>query len=127
MENEQRLSVKIIRKIVFISIILVCLFTIGVMASKSEVNYVTIVFPEGYETTVMTSKVLVSEILEENHIIILPDEEVYPDEISNIDLTKKITISKATEEKIVVAEEIRECNNRRNSWQICNNNRKNNY
>lgn len=105
MEKEQRLSAKIIRKIVFVSIILVCLFTIGVMASKSEVNYVTIVFPEGYETTVMTSKVLVSEILEENHIIILPDEEVYPDEISNIDLTKKITIGKVTEEKVVVAEE----------------------
>ena len=48
MKTEEKLSIKIIRKIVFISIILICLLTIGVMASKSEVNYVTIVFPEGY-------------------------------------------------------------------------------
>ncbi len=103
---EERFSIKIIRKIVFISIILICLFTIGVMASKSDVNYVTIVFPEDYETTVMTSKVKVSEILAENHIIVLPDEEVYPDQNSVIDFSKKITISKVTEEKKIVSEQV---------------------
>lgn len=106
MKTEQKLSIKIIRKIVFISIVLIALLTIGVFASKSEMNYVTIVFPEDYETTVMTSKVKVSEILAENHIIVLPDEEVYPQEDSNIDVTKKITISKAEAEKKVVAEEV---------------------
>lgn len=106
MKTEERLSIRIIRKIVFISIILICLLTIGVKASRSEVNYVTIVFPEDYEITVMTSSVLVSDILAENHIIVLPDEVVYPEEDSKIDLTKTITISKATEEKIIVAEEI---------------------
>lgn len=106
MKTEEKLSTKIIRKIVFISIILICLLTIGVMATRSEVNYVTIVFPEGYESTVMTSKVLVSDILSENHIIILPDETVYPEVDSNIDITKKITISKITEEKKVIAEEV---------------------
>lgn len=103
---EDRFSTKIIRKIVFISIILICIFSIGVKASKSDVNYVTIVFPEDYETTVMTSKVKVSEILSENHIIVLPDEEVYPDQDSVIDFSKKITISKATETKKIVAEEV---------------------
>lgn len=106
MKTEEKLSIRIIRKVVFISIILICLLTIGVMASKSDVNYVTIVFPEDYETTVMTSKVQVSDILAENHIIVLPDETVYPDVNSNIDLTKTITISKVTEEKKVVAEEV---------------------
>ncbi len=106
MKTDEKLSVKIIRKIVFISIILVCLFTVGVMASKSEINYVTIVFPEDCETTVVTSKVLVSEILAENHIIVLPDEEVYPSEDTKIDATKTITISKVTEQKKVVAEEV---------------------
>lgn len=106
MKTDEKLSVKIIRKIVFISIILICLFTVGVMASKSEVNYVTIVFPEDYETTVVTSKILVSDILAENHIIVLPDEVVYPSEDSNIDATKTITISKVTEEKRVIAEEV---------------------
>ena len=106
MKTDEKLSVKIIRKVVFISIILICLFTVGVMASKSEVNYVTIVFPEDCETTVVTSKVLVSDILAENHIIVLPDEEVYPSVDSNIDATKTITISKVTEEKKVIAEEV---------------------
>ncbi len=106
MKTEEKLSIKIIRKIVFISIILICLLTIGVMASKSEVNYVTIVFPEGYESTVMTSKVLVSDILSENHIIVLPDETVYPEIDSNIDLTKTITISKKTAEKKIIAEDV---------------------
>lgn len=106
MKTDEKLSVKIIRKVVFISIILICLFTVGVMASKSEVNYVTIVFPEDCETTVVTSKIIVSEILAENHIIVLPDEEVYPSEESTIDATKTITISKVTEEKKVIAEEV---------------------
>ena len=106
MKTDEKLSAKIIRKVVFISIILICLFTVGVMASKSEVNYVTIVFPEDCETTVVTSKVLVSEILSENHIIVLPDEEVYPSEESTIDATKTIPISKVTEEKKVIAEEV---------------------
>lgn len=105
MKTDEKLSIRIIRKIVFVSIILICLLTIGVKASKSEINYVTIVFPEDYETTVMTSSVLVSDILSENHIIVLPDEKVYPDENSNIDFTKTITISKATQERVVVAEE----------------------
>ena len=101
MKTDEKLSVKIIRKVVFISIILICLFTVGVMASKSEINYVTIVFPEDCETTVVTSKVVVSDILAENHIIVLPDEVVYPSENAKIDATKTITISKVTEEKKV--------------------------
>lgn len=106
MKTDGKLSVKIIRKIVFICIILICLFTVGVMAARSDVNSVTIVFADDCETTVMTSKVNVSEILDENHIILLPDEVVTPNLESNIDLTRKITISKATEEKVVVAENV---------------------
>ena len=99
-------SFSIIRKIVFITIILICMFIIGAKASKSEVNYVTIVFPEDYETTVMTSSIKISDILSENHIIILPDEIVSPALDDVIDITKTITISKVTDEKIIVAEEI---------------------
>ena len=106
MKTEERLSIKIIRKIVFISIVLICLLTIGVFASKSDVNYVTIVYPEDYETTIMTSKVVISEILSENHIIVLPDEVVNPSLDSKLDITKTITISKKSEEKIVIAEKI---------------------
>ena len=69
-------------------------------------NYVTIVFPDDCETTILTSKVKVSEILADNHIIILPDEEVYPNSESNIDFSKTITISKTNGEKKIVAEEV---------------------
>lgn len=106
MRTDEKLSVKIIRRVVFISVILICLFTIGVMASRSEINYVDIVFPDNSEITVMTSSVSVSEILGENHILILPDEEVYPREEENIDSSKKITISKLTQEKVVISEEV---------------------
>lgn len=106
MKTDEKLSIKIVRKIVFISIILICLLTIGVKASKADVNYVTIEFPEGYETTVITSQTKVSDILAENHTIVLPDEVVTPDVDSNIDITRKITISKVTDAKKVVAEEV---------------------
>ena len=86
-------SFSIIRKIVFISIILICMLIIGAKAAKSDVNYVTIVFPENYETTVMTSSVRVSDILSENHIIILPDEIVAPPIDDVIDITKIINKS----------------------------------
>lgn len=106
MKTSSRLSVKIIKRIVFISIILVCLFVVGVWANKSDVNYITIEFPEGIETVVASSSVNVQDILAENHIIILEDEVVYPDTKDNIDFTKTITISKITDEKKVVAEEV---------------------
>ena len=106
MKASSRLSVKIIKRIVFISIILVCLFVVGVWANKSDVNYITIEFPEGIETVVASSSVNVQDILAENHIIILEDEVVYPDTKDNIDFTKTITISKITDEKKVVAEEV---------------------
>ena len=78
MKSENKVSVKILRKIGFISLIIIIALTIGDHATKKEVNYVTISFPEGYETTVVTSEVKVSKILAENHIIVLQDEDVSP-------------------------------------------------
>lgn len=105
---ENKISTKIIRKIIFVIVILVFALTIGVKASKSEIKYVTIVYPEGYETVVMTRSINVSDILAENHTIIMPDEEVYPSADSNIDVTKKITISKKENKPVVVAEEVKD-------------------
>ncbi len=106
MKTYDKLSVKIIRKIAFVMIILLGMLAIGVMAAKSEVNSVKIVFADDCETTVMTTKTMVGDILTENHIILESDERVYPDFDANIDLTKTITISKATEERKVIAEEV---------------------
>lgn len=106
MKTDSELSKRIIKKIVFVCIILICLFTVGVKAARSDLESVVIAFADDSEITVMTSKTKVSEILEENHIMLLADEVVIPDLDSNIDFTKKITISKATEEKVIVAEDI---------------------
>ncbi len=106
MKTDLKLSGKIIKKIVFVSIILICLLGVGVMAAKTDVNCVKIVFADDCETSVMTSKVKVADILEENHIILLADEVVEPSLESNIDVTKTIKIRKVTEEKTVVAEEV---------------------
>ena len=106
MKTDNELSKRIIKKIVFVCIILICLFTVGVKASRSDLESITIAFSDNTQKTVMTSKAKVSDILEENHIILLADEIVTPDLDSNIDLTKKITISKATEEKRIVAEDV---------------------
>lgn len=106
MKTYDKLSVRIIRKIVFISILFVGILAIGVMAAKSDLNSVKIVFADDCETTVMTTKTMVADILAENHIILEADERVYPDFEANIDVTKTITISKATAERRIVAEEV---------------------
>ena len=106
MKTDQELSKRIIKKIVFVCIILICLLTIGVKAARSDIESVTITFTDDSEITVMTTNVKVSDILEENHIILLADEVVTPNLDSNIDFTKKITISKATEEKRIIAEDV---------------------
>jgi len=106
METDKKLSIKIIRKIVFVCIILISLFTVGVFASRSNLTDVTIVFADDTEISVMTSNVKVSDILDENHIILLPDEVVNPDLESNIDIARKIIISKAKDAKVVVAEDV---------------------
>ena len=106
MKTDLKLSGKIIKKIVFVSIILICLLGVGVMAAKRHVNCVKIVLADDCETSVMTWKVKVADILEENHIILLADEVVEPSLESNIDVTKTIKIRKVTEEKRVVAEEV---------------------
>lgn len=106
MKTDKKLSIKIIRKIVFVCIILICLFTVGVLAGNSNLNNVKIVFADDTEISVMTANVKISDILAENHIILLPDEVVEPDLNANIDITKKITINKLHDKKVVVAEDV---------------------
>ena len=106
MKTNDQLSIRIIRKIAFVSILFVCIFAIGVMAAKSEMNSVTIIFSDDCEKTVMTAKTVVSDILDENHIILEPNEVIYPDLSSNIDFTKTIIISKSTAERKIISEEV---------------------
>ena len=92
MKTEETLSKEIIKRIVFIAIILILLMGAGVFANKSKVNNITIVFSDNTELSVITSKTRVSDILKENNIILLDNEEVVPSLDSNINQDKKIQI-----------------------------------
>ena len=67
-----------IRKIIGICLILLFVMGVGVMASNAKLYNVKIILSNGYIMNVTTSKTKVSEILDENHIIILEDEKVIP-------------------------------------------------
>ena len=69
MKNEEKASFSII-KIICVSIILILISGISVMAVGTNFNDVTIVLQNGYELTAMTSKAKVSDILEENSIVL---------------------------------------------------------
>lgn len=103
---ENRSIVKLIRKIAFIVIIFLGLLVAGVFAAKSDVSYVTINFSDDTSISVVTSKTKVSDILEENNIVLLSDETVEPSLETNINASKTISITKTNEPKVVVAEEI---------------------
>ena len=99
-------------KILVIGIILMFITGIGVMASNASLNNVKIILSNGYEMQVITSKTKVSDILEENHVILEDNEVSSPkldDEISD-NKTIKITIGEAVEvakeNKIITSEEI---------------------
>lgn len=93
-ENEQAsLSIK---KIALITIMLIFMLGVGVRATTASLNTVKIVLSDNYQIEVITTKKIVSEILEENHIIVLPTENVFPSleaEISGENATITITSS----------------------------------
>ena len=104
MENKSILNFA--RKIAFLVIVAIGLFAVGVFASKSDMNYVTINFADDTSISVLTSKVTVEEILEENNIVLLDSEVVEPNLKSKISASKTITISKTDSQKVVVAETV---------------------
>ena len=93
-----------IRKIIGICLILLFVMSVGVMASNAKLNNVKIILSNGYIMNVTTSKTKVSEILDENHIILLPEESVIPNKDSELSDNKTIKISKDKEQTIEVAE-----------------------
>lgn len=98
MKTEESLSKGIIKRIVFITLVLVILLGIGVFAGTQSVNSVKIKFSDNTEITVITSKSNVNDILKENNIFVLEDEQVVPSTSENIGSDKTIKITRKTEE-----------------------------
>lgn len=67
-----------IRRIAFIAIIFIFLLGVSVMATNMQLNNVKIILSNNYEINVLTTKTKVKDILDENHIIVLPEEIVIP-------------------------------------------------
>ena len=91
-----------IKKIIGICLILVFIMGIGVVANNATLNNVKIILSNGYIMNVTTTKTTVPEILEENHIILLPEESVIPSEESSLSDNNTIRISKDESQTEVV-------------------------
>ena len=103
--DEKSSSFKIIRRIIAIFVALIVIGVAVVFASKNDLNYITIKFSDDSTISVVTTKVNVGEILEENNIVLLDDEKAIPSLDSTINASKLIQITKVTEKPVVVAEE----------------------
>ncbi len=105
MKNDEKASISL-KRIIAISIIFLFLTSIVVIAGNIKLNNVKIILSSGYEMNILTTKTTVSEILDENHIIILEDEKVTPNIDEELSSNNTIKIFKSTEEEIEIATEI---------------------
>lgn len=103
--NKQKNSHISYRKIIALSILFVVILGISVLAGNVKVNSVKIKFSNNHEITVLTSKTKVSEILEENHIMLSADEVITPALEEEITSANAIVISLNGEEPTQIAEE----------------------
>ena len=102
MKNQERASLSIM-KIIAISIILILISGIGVMAVNTKLNDIKIVLQNGYEMTVLTSKTKVSEILEENNIILEENQKTIPDLNSEVSAGESIKITDKSYQEVQIA------------------------
>ena len=102
MKTNEKASLQVL-KITIVALILMFTCSIAVRAFNSDLNTVKIVLANNYEMNIITTKTKISEILEENHIVVLPDETVFPDKESEIGKTRTIKITKtgSDESKII--------------------------
>lgn len=90
-------------KIICVLAILFLLSGVGVMAVTTQINSVKITLSDGYKMTVLTSKTNISEILEENNILLKDNERVTPNLEESITESKSIVITDKSEQEIEVA------------------------
>lgn len=110
MKKDDKASISL-KKVIIVSIMLLLVMGISVMAVNSKVNNVKIILSDGYEMDVLTTKDKVSDILNDNHIILLPEEHVIPGLDANISDNKTIrittdNITQKTTETVVTSSEV---------------------
>ena len=102
MRKEEKASISIM-KIICVSIILILISGIGVMAVNKKLNDIKITLQNGYEMTVLTSKTKVSDILEENNIILEENQKTIPDIDSEVTSGQNIQITDKSYNEVQIA------------------------
>ncbi len=97
MIKSEQASLSVVR-IATITIITIFILTVSVFAAKAEVRNVKIVLSDNCEIEVLTTKTKISDILDENHIVILPEENVFPNLDAEIADNSKIIITGLTQD-----------------------------
>lgn len=102
MKKEEKASISIM-KIICVSIILILLSGIGVMAVNTNLKDIKIILQNGYEMTALTSKATVSEVLEENNIILQENQKTIPDINAEISAGQIIQITDKSYNEVQIA------------------------
>lgn len=103
MKREEKASISIM-KIICVSIILILISGITVLAVNTDLKDVKIVLQNGYEMTALTSKTKVSEILEENNIVLNENQKIMPELESEIKAGETIKITDKSYNEIQIAQ-----------------------
>ena len=103
MKTNEKASFQVL-KIAIVTVILMITFSVAVLAFNTELNSVKIVLANNYEMNIITTKTKIADILEENHIVILPNETVFPNKDSQIGEDKTIKIAKVETMENMVTE-----------------------
>lgn len=101
--KEEKRFISLIKKILCLGIMLVIISGVTVFAVKGNLKDVKIVLQNGCEITALTGKTKVSEILEENNVILKDDEKVTPDIEEDLPDGTNIKITKITEQESQIA------------------------
>ena len=102
MKREEKASISIM-KIICVTVILILISGIGVMAVNTNLKDVKIILQNGYEMTVLTAKVTVSEVLEENNIMLEENQKTIPDLSSEILSGQSIQITDKSYNEVQIA------------------------
>lgn len=102
MKRQENASISIM-KIICVSIILILISGIGVMAVNTNLKDVKIILQNGYEMTTLTSKATVSEVLEENNIVLEENQKTIPDINEEISSGNTIQITDKTYNEVQIA------------------------
>ena len=93
--DDEKASISL-KRILGICLIFLFISGICVFAANKQVKNVKITLSNGCEMNVVTSKTKVADILDEKHIILLPEEKVTPDENTTIGANGEIVITEKT-------------------------------